>query len=74
VAGEEADLKKGDMVRTPRFCTVRITKVFTSPDRARKEGFTEPTHYENAEYNILGKHTGLNRMIFAAIKKQGGQD
>jgi hypothetical protein len=36
---------------------------------AAKEGYTEPTHYENPEYDIQGKHTGLNTMIFAAIKK-----
>lgn len=62
-------MKKGDYIMTPRFCTVRIEKVCKSSDTAHKQGFVEPTYYESLEYNILGKHTGINRMIFAAIKK-----
>jgi hypothetical protein len=61
-------MKKGDYVKTPRFCTVKIEEVFENARSARAEGYTEPTHYEG-EYEILGKHTGINRMIFAAIKK-----
>ena len=62
-------MKKGDYIVTPRFCTVKIEKVCKSRNTAYKQGFIEPTHYENFEYDILGKHIGINRMIFAAVKK-----
>lgn len=62
-------IKKGDYIMTPRFCSVEIKKVFKSRDAARKQGYTEPTHYESYDYDILGKHTGPNMMIFAAIRK-----
>jgi hypothetical protein len=62
-------INKGDRVETPRFCTVRIQKVFRSESNARKQKFIEPTHYENDRYGILGKHVGPNLMIFAAYVK-----
>lgn len=62
-------MKKGDYVRTPRFCTVKIERVFGNHEAARADGYIEPTHYENPDYDIWGKHIGVNRMIFAAIKK-----
>lgn len=62
-------MKKGDTVFTPRFCTVRIAEVFDSLEEAAKEGFKEPTHYDNSEYDILGNSIGTNKMIFAAVKK-----
>lgn len=61
-------MKKGESVYTERFCTVRIEKVFRSRETARKYGFIEPTYYEDDKYTILGKHTGTNHMIFAAVK------
>ena len=61
-------IKKGDFVDTPRFCKVEIEKVFTSRENAARQGFHEPTHYQG-EVDILGKHTGRDRMIFAAVKK-----
>ena len=61
-------MKKGDYIRTPRFCTVKVEKVFDSAKEAMLEGYTEPTHYEG-EYEILGKHTGISRMTFAAAQK-----
>jgi hypothetical protein len=64
-----AKIKKGDYVYTPRFCSVEIKKVFRSRNTAGKQGFVEPTHYTSSEYDILGKHTGTNMMIFAAVKK-----
>ena len=60
-------MKKGDWVNTPRFLKVQIEDVLT-PEQAREQGYTEPTHYDG-EYSILGKHTGINRMIFAAVCK-----
>lgn len=63
-------MKKGDYIYTPRFCTVEITEVFEDKSAARDNGFTEPTHYDNnPEYDVLGKHTGTNRMTFAAVRK-----
>lgn len=64
-------MKKGDYVYAPRFCQVRIEKVFKNMGNANKAGFTEPTHYtwKNSDgYDIVGKHTGCNQMIFAAVK------
>jgi hypothetical protein len=62
-------MKKGDYVMTPRFCSVKIEKVFRSNERALKEGYVEPTHYRDSEYHIRGKHTGENMMTFAAIRR-----
>lgn len=61
-------MKAGDYVETPRFCKVKIKEVFETRTTAMEFGFEEPTHYEG-EYEILGKHIGMNRMIFAAVKK-----
>lgn len=62
-------MKKGDYVKTPRFCTVKIEHVFRKPETARANGYVEPTHYSNPDYDIQGKHVGVNRMVFAAIKR-----
>ena len=62
-------MKKNDRVETPRFGTVKIQKVFRSSTTAEREGFTEPTHYRDSNYYIRGKSIGINRMIFAGIKK-----
>lgn len=61
-------MKKGDYIFTPRFCTVKIEQVL-SKEAAREHGFTEPTHYRDNQYEILGKSIGLNRMVFAAVRK-----
>ena len=63
-------MKKGDSIYTPRFCTVKIEEVFETAKEAHEAGYHEPTHYDNnPEYAIQGKHTGTNRMNFAAIRK-----
>lgn len=62
-------MKKGDYVYTPRFCTVKIEKVFRSEANARKAGFTEPTHFRDSKYGIYGKSLGIDKMVFAAFKK-----
>lgn len=62
-------MKKGDYVYTPRFCSVKIEKVFKTEENALKAGYNEPTHYKNYEYGILGKHTGINQMLFAGYRK-----
>lgn len=62
-------MKKGDYIYTPRFCNVRIEEVFGGRDEARENGYTEPTHY-NGEYDVLGKPLGVNKMIFAAVRKE----
>lgn len=64
-------MKKGDYVKTPRFLTVKIEKVFRCEANARKAGFTEPTHYRDDKYGILGKSLDLYCMEFAAYKKSG---
>ena len=61
-------MEKGDYVHTPRFLKVKITDVLTAKE-ANEKGFTEPTHYDNMNFDILGKNIGENRMIFAAVKK-----
>jgi hypothetical protein len=62
-------MKQGDYVFTPRFCTVKIEKVFNTENEAREAGYREPTHYDSGDYDIMGKHIGENRMTFAAIHK-----
>lgn len=62
-------MKAGDYINTPRFLKVRIAEVFESRKEAKEQGFTEPTHYDDCEYDIRGKNIGENRMIFASIKK-----
>jgi len=62
-------MQKGDTIRTPRFLTVEISDVLNQAE-AYEQGFTEPTHYwDDPDFDIYGKHTGTNRMIFAAVKK-----
>ncbi|UQZ88302.1 hypothetical protein C4J81_03405 [Deltaproteobacteria bacterium Smac51] len=62
-------MKKGDFVNTPRFCKVKIQKVFRSQQNALKAGYNVPTWYEDyLGYQVYGKHTGPNLMIFAAVK------
>jgi len=73
-APEEFGIKKGDLVETPRFLKVVIEKVFKSEANARKQGYTEPTDYDNGAYGILGKYIGESRMAFAAYVKQGVRD
>ncbi len=62
-------MKKGQYVLTPRFCTVKIDKVFRSRENAAKAGYTEPTHYQDADFGVVGKSIGINRMTFAAYRK-----
>lgn len=61
-------MNKGNYIYTPRFCNVRIEEVFKNRDEARENGYTEPTHYKG-DYDVLGKSIGVNRMVFAAVKK-----
>lgn len=65
---EEIVMKIGETIRTPRFCNVTISAIFSSEENAQEDGFCEPTHYNNVDYKILGKHIDTNRMIFAAVK------
>ena len=60
-------MKAGDTIKTPRFLTVKIQEVFESVKELEKAGYKEPTHFEG-EYKIQGKHTGENRMQFAAAR------
>ena len=56
----------GDHVRTPRFCTVRINEMFDSKTELVEAGYTEPTHYDNGDYEIRGKSLDMYHMVFAA--------
>ncbi|NLT15399.1 MAG: hypothetical protein GXY05_13780 [Clostridiales bacterium] len=64
-------MKVGDMIHTPRFLKVRIAAVYEGKNAeqdARRDGYTEPTHYKG-DYQILGKVTEPNHMVFAAVKE-----
>ena len=63
------EILKDSWVDTPRFMKVKIVDVYESRKDAYADGYTEPTHYNNPEYGILGKNTSVNHMIFAAYKK-----
>ena len=63
------NLKLGDSVYTPRFCTVRITAIFAEEAEARRCGYIEPTYYKGA-YIILGRSLDQYHMEFAAVPKQ----
>ena len=72
-------MKVGDSIYTPRFCTVKIAAVYEDRAQAYTDGFNEPSHYKDTDYDILGKPTGyfspesglcgVCSMIFAAVKK-----
>ena len=64
----------GDFVFTPRFCRVQIKEIFESRDIARENGYVESTHYRKEGYEILGKSVGVNRMVFAAVKYNKGEN
>lgn len=66
---ENNPIRVGAYVKTPRFCTVQLEAVFTDRQAAKEAGYVEPTYYENEQWDISGKHTGINRMVFAAVKK-----
>jgi hypothetical protein len=63
-------MKTGDRVYTPRFCTVTIEKVFESAEEARREDYTEPTHYYENGYTVLGWCYEMNHMKFAAVYEE----
>ena len=63
-------MKVGDRIYTTRFCTVRIKEVFETEEEARENGYKEPTYYKG-NFDVLGKSIGINRMVFAAVKKSG---
>ena len=62
-------MKAGDQIRTPRFCTVEIEKVFESKEEAFKNGFSDPTNDEDCEWDVLGTSIDMYHMKFAAGKK-----
>lgn len=64
------EIKINDVIRTPRFLSVRISEVFNNGYQAAGQEYTEPTHYESDDWEIKGKVIGINRMVFAAYKKQ----
>ena len=67
-------MKQGEYIRTPRFGTVKIQRVYDCRSDAQRDGYTEPTYYDNSEYGIAGKSIDINRMIFAAYKKNNNNN
>lgn len=63
------EIKKGSVVHTPRFLDVRISEVYDNQDQLREAGYTEPTHFVDAEWEVRGKSIDLFRMEFAAARK-----
>lgn len=62
-------MKIGQCIYTPRFCTVKIKKIFDNVFEAYKGGFKEPTYYDDPEgYEVLGRSIDLYHMEFAAVK------
>lgn len=68
------EINVGDYVNTPRFLRVKIEAIFETREAAREEGYTEPTHFIDPDYEILGKSLGNNRMGFAAVSKTQGKE
>lgn len=62
-------MKIGDIIYTPRFCTVRIKEIFENKEAARKNGYEEPTYYDDPEWGIVGKSLDMYHMAFAAYRK-----
>lgn len=67
---DDIKITEGTSLYTPRFCTVKIEKVFDSKEKAYKEGFKEPTFYDHPKYEVLGKSLDQYHMVFAACKKE----
>lgn len=62
-------IKKGMIIRTPRFLNVEIQKVFNTPEEMYCAGYTEPTHFFDDEYEIAGRSIDMYHMEFAAARK-----
>lgn len=63
-------IQKGDYVHTPRFLNVKVQEVFSSAEDLKRAGYTEPTHFNDKDFEVLGKSLGENRMEFAAGRKR----
>lgn len=63
----------GIKVKTPRFLWVSITAIYAGErdnrEAANKDGYTEPAHFRDDVYDILGRSLGDNHMVFALITK-----
>jgi len=58
----------GEYIETPRFLTVKVAAILGAVE-AREMGYNVPTDYHNEYFNVLGKSTGTNTMIFAIVRK-----
>ena len=63
-------MKVGKYVYTPRFCTVKIERVFGTAEEAGEHGFTEPTYYHRDGWTVLGHCYRPNHMEFAAVREE----
>lgn len=61
--------KVGDVVRTPRFCRVRIGEVFVSVDAMTKAGYIQSTYNEDGLFVIAGKTIDQYTMEFAVAPR-----
>ena len=62
-------LKEGDDLYSPRFCWIKITKVYDTVADLFAAGYSEPTHIWNDRWDIRGRSLDMNRMDFAAAPK-----
>ena len=64
------ELKTGDTVRSPRFGSVRIARIYKEEDKAFADGYTESAHVWGIDgWRIFGKYTESNRLPeFAAVR------
>lgn len=62
-------MEVGKYVYTPRFCSVRIRRIFESMEEAYEKGYTEPTHYHKDGYTVLGNFYKENHAVFAGVKE-----
>lgn len=63
-------MKTNDRIRIPRFGIVQILEMFATEKELRAAGYTETTHYHDAEYVVLGKSLDMYHMHFAVATKE----
>lgn len=62
-------MNAGDIVMTPRFCKVRIEKIFDTKEEMERSGYTEPTYYDGL-FEVRGRVLDVNSMVFAACERK----
>ena len=62
-------MQVGDIIRTPRFCSVRISELFETEEQLSEAGYTEPTYWEDNTFVVKAKSLDMYHMRFAAALK-----